>query len=295
MSEKNAEELDIAASAEVRRVVENWAIFRDAGAWDDFAAVWHDDGWMTATWFQGPFADFIRVSREGFEHGVQIAHFLGGHTSAIAGDRAIAQTKMKIEQRAQVHGVLVDVTCSGRFYDFLERRPDRWGIVRRQPIYERDRLDIVDPAARLSLDPAVLDRFPAGYRNLAYVQHQIGYQVMTGLPGLTGPAVERLYAEGREWLAGSDAPGTSHLHGPRSPGADARALPANQPCTVVLHRRWRRRAAHLADPRLGVRLQRLDLAAAGVRRAPPGHRSRSRWPWPVSHARVRICPGRLRG
>ena len=38
----------------IREVVENWALWRDAGDWDRFATVWHDDGWMTATWFQGP-------------------------------------------------------------------------------------------------------------------------------------------------------------------------------------------------------------------------------------------------
>jgi hypothetical protein len=39
------------------------------------------------------------------------------------------------------------VTCSGRFYGFLELRDGHWGIVRRQPIYEKDRLDVVDPSA----------------------------------------------------------------------------------------------------------------------------------------------------
>lgn len=198
------------SAIEVRKVVEDWVLYRDAGAWEAFATVWHDDGWMTATWFQGHFDDFIRVSKEGFEKGVRISHFLGGHTSAIEGDRAVAQTKVKIEQRAEVHDVAVDVTCSGRFYDFLERRDGRWGIVRRQPIYERDRLDPVAPEDRLSLDPDLLDRFPVGYRHLAYIQHQIGYDVMTGLPGLTGDAVQRLYAEGDAWLAGSVAPGESH-------------------------------------------------------------------------------------
>jgi SnoaL-like domain len=197
--------------AQVRKIVEDWALLRDAGAWEAFAGVWHADGWMTATWFQGPYREFIRVSRKGFERGVQIAHFLGGHTSSIAGDRAIAQTKMKIEQRAVVHDVIVDVTCSGRFYDFLERRDGRWGIVRRQPIYEKDRIDLVDPAAELRLDPALLGRFPAGYRHLAYIQEQIGYSVLGNLPGLTGPEVELLYREGELWLTGSPTPGTSHL------------------------------------------------------------------------------------
>jgi hypothetical protein len=191
----------------IREVIENWALWRDAGDWDRFATVWHDDGWMTATWFQGPASEFIRVSREGFERGVNILHFLGGFTCDIAGSRAIAQTKMTINQRATVDGVLVDVVCTGRFYDFLDKRSHRWAIVRRQPIYEKDRLDPVDPAASLTLDHERLGRFPEGYRHLAYLQSKIGFDVKANLPGLRGAAVEKLYAEGRAWLDGSSTPG----------------------------------------------------------------------------------------
>ena len=67
---------------------------------------------------------------------------------------------MTISQRAPVDGVLCDVVCTGRFYDFLEKRQGRWGLVLRQPIYEKDRLDPVDPAAKLSLDRKLLNRFP---------------------------------------------------------------------------------------------------------------------------------------
>jgi hypothetical protein len=138
---------------------------------------------------------------------VRILHFLGGTSVDVAGPRAIAQTKMTISQRALVHGVQCDVVCTGRFYDFLERRPGSaghggWGIVLRQPIYEKDRLDPIDPAARLELDATVLSRFPDGYRHLAYIQTQIGYEVKPDMPGLTGPEVEGLYARGRRWLAG---------------------------------------------------------------------------------------------
>ncbi|MBO0816816.1 MAG: nuclear transport factor 2 family protein, partial [Actinobacteria bacterium] len=170
--------------------------------WDRFRTVWHDDGRMMATWFQGPAEEFIRVSEEGFARGVRILHFLGGMSVDLAGDRAIAQTKMTITQRAPVDGVLCDVVCTGRFYDFLERRGGRWGLVLRQPIYEQDRLDPVDPAARLELDRATLARFPEGYRHLAYLQDRIGYQVKPDMPGLTGPEVERLYQRGSAWLAG---------------------------------------------------------------------------------------------
>ena len=190
--------------AEIRDLVENWAVWRDAGDWERFATVWHDDGFMMATWFQGPARDFIRVSREGFERGVSILHFLGGTSVDLAGERAIAQTKMTISQRAEVDEVVCDVVCTGRFYDFLEKRAGRWGIVLRQPIYEKDRLDPVHPAARLSLDPERLGSFPAGYRHLAYVQSRIGFDVKPDMPGLTGPATDRLYRRGAEWLAGAE-------------------------------------------------------------------------------------------
>lgn len=191
----------------IREIVENWVIWRDAGDWERFATVWHPDGWMTATWFQGPAYQFIEVSREGFEKGVNILHFLGGWTCDVVGHRAISQTKMTIHQRASVDGVRVDVQCIGRFYDFLEKRQGQWGIVRRQPIYEKDRLDPVDPAAVLTLDAELLARYPEGYCHLAYLQAKNGFKVKADLPGLRGPKVKNLYAEGTAWLAGSDRPG----------------------------------------------------------------------------------------
>ena len=186
----------------IRELVENWALWRDAGDWERFATVWHDDGFMMATWFQGPAPDFIRVSREGFERGVSILHFLGGFTVDIAGERAIAQTKMTISQRAELDGVTVDVVCTGRFYDFLERRDGRWGIVLRQPIYEKDRLDPIDPSAKLKLDDELLSQFPDGYRHLGYVQTAAGFDVKRDMPGLVGPEVELLYRRGAAWLDG---------------------------------------------------------------------------------------------
>jgi len=187
----------------IRALIENWVIWRDSGRWERFRTVWHDDGVMMATWFQGAAEDFIRVSIEGWERGVRILHFLGGTSIELDGARAVAQTKMTISQRSAVHDVECDVVCTGRFYDFLEQRAGRWGLVLRQPIYEKDRLDPVDPAATLSLDPEILIGFPAGYRHLAYVQTLIGYEVKRDMPGLDGPEVEALYEDGAAWLAGA--------------------------------------------------------------------------------------------
>ncbi len=155
---------------------------------------------MSATWFQGSATEFIEASRVGAEHGLNVLHQLGGISVEVAGERAIAQSRMSILQRATIDGVEVDVTCVGRFYDFFLRDEHGWRIWRRQPIYEKDWLTVLDPGARLSIDRAALRRYPQGYRYLAYVQVKSGMTVRNGLPGRTGPEVERLYAQGRDWL-----------------------------------------------------------------------------------------------
>ena len=186
----------------IKQLVDNWVVWRDAGHWDRFRTVWHDDGVMQATWTQGTADEFIAMSKEGWAKGVSILHFLGGNSIDLAGDRAISQTKMTISQRARVHDVLVDVVCTGRFNDFIERRNGKWGFVLRQPIYEKDRMDPVDPAGKVELDQTLLMSFPEGYRHLAYLQSQIGYKIKLNMPGLKGDLVEALYKRGADWLAG---------------------------------------------------------------------------------------------
>ncbi len=186
----------------IREIIENWAIWRDSGEWVRLRTLWHDDGVMVATTFQGSVDEFIDRARQSHERGVTAHHILGGISIDIAGDRAVAQTRATIGQRAPVHDVVCDVVCTIRFYDLFEKRDGRWGLVRRQGIYEKDRLDPVDTSQTVSLDPEVLAQFPSGYRHLAYLQTNAGFTVKTDMPGLTGPAVDALYATGAAWLAG---------------------------------------------------------------------------------------------
>lgn len=186
----------------IREIIENWAIWRDSGDWDRFRSLWHDDGVMAATVFQGSVDEFIDQARQSHERGVTAQHILGGTSVDVNGDRAVAQTRATIGQRAPVHDVLCDVVCTVRFYDLFENRDGRWGLVRRQGIYEKDRLDPVDNSQTVSLNPELLARFPGGYRHLAYLQTSAGFTVKPDMPGLTGPEVDALYATGAAWLAG---------------------------------------------------------------------------------------------
>ena len=195
-------DIEIIDRLSIREAVENWAVWRDAGDWERFRSVWSDDGMMMATWFQGTADEFIRVSKDGWNRGVSILHFLGGTSIDLTGKRAIAQTKMTVSQRAEVDGVVCDIVCTGRFYDFFEKCERGWRVVHRQPIYEKDRIDSVVPGKGPELDPEILGLFPEGYRHLAYAQTKIGYTVKRDMPGLKGPEVEALYEKGRAWLNG---------------------------------------------------------------------------------------------
>ncbi|MEL7344542.1 MAG: nuclear transport factor 2 family protein [Pseudomonadota bacterium] len=197
----------------LRELIDNWAIWRDAGFWEKFRTVWHDDGRMMATWTQGTADEFIAMNKEGWSKGVSILHFLGGFNAEINANRAVTQTKMTISQRGEVHGIMVDVVCTGRFYDFLEKRDGAWGMCLRQPIYEKDRMDPVESGARIDLDQTLLHAFPVGYRHLAYLQSKVGYPVKQDMPGLKGPEVEALYALGDTWLAGGTIAWAGHSWG----------------------------------------------------------------------------------
>ena len=183
----------------IREIIEHWVVWRDAGMWEKFRTLWHDDGVMNATWFQGPVDEFIAHGRKGGSGG---GHLLGGVAVELSGNRAVAQTKMAITSRLPVEGVLCDVACTGRFFDFFEKRGGRWGLVYRQPIYEKDQMIPVVPGTVPRLDQQLLGGFPDGYRYLAYVQTRAGFTVKRDMPGLKGPELDSLYARGEAWLSG---------------------------------------------------------------------------------------------
>ncbi|GLS98918.1 hypothetical protein GCM10007897_02960 [Sphingobium jiangsuense] len=191
--------------AAIAELLQNWVIWRDAGEWDRFATVWHQDGRMSATWFRAGAAEFIEGCRKAFDAGMVGLHSLGAISIDVEGTRAVAQSRMEIVHRGRIDGVEVDVTCLGRFVDALEKRDGRWGLVLRQPVYELDRMVPVRPGATLDLDEALLASFPDGYRHLGYLQTKLGMEVYRNLPGTRGPEMAELRKRMKQWLDGAGA------------------------------------------------------------------------------------------
>jgi len=187
----------------IRDLIERWAVYRDAHLWDKFKTVWHKDGRMRATWFTGPYEEFIRISEEGVRNGTNILHILGGTAIEVNGTRATSMTKMIILQRATLDGVLCDVSNYARHQDLWEKRQDRWGLVSRETICDKDRIDPVDNQQKINLDANILNQFPQEYKHLAYLQTKIGYTVDRDVPRLSGgPSLQALYKRAEDWLSG---------------------------------------------------------------------------------------------
>jgi hypothetical protein len=184
----------------IHDVVQSWALYRDTGDWVGLKSTVHSDANMTATWFDGSFNDFIVAVQDSWRKGSSSQHFLGGTVSTIQGHKAIAQTRMSIMVRGQIEGLEVDITCTGRFYDRVEKRDGQWKILKRNVIYEKDRMDLVDPSATLKLDTLRLNQFPEGYQHLAYLQSLHGANVSTELATARGAALEKLTREAQAWL-----------------------------------------------------------------------------------------------
>jgi hypothetical protein len=184
---------------DILEVIQNWAIWRDTGDWTNLRSTFHRDGTMTATWFSGTADDFIAGAKAGWARGSKSGHFIGGSAIRVNGRKAIAETRIILMVRDMLDDVEVDVTCYGRFYDRFVKESS-WTILRRGVIYEKDRIDPVQPGAALTLDEGVLGRFPEGYRHVAYVQSKRGMQVATDRPTPRSPELERLYREANDWL-----------------------------------------------------------------------------------------------
>ena len=189
----------------IRELVENWSIHRDNRDWERFLGVWHEGGVMMTTWGgKATPQQFVEAATKGFARGDRMLHAAGGVNVEVAGDRAVAMSKLRIMQRGPVDGVICDVTCIGLNYDFFERREGRWGLVLRQPVYERDFIVPTDPSQRVELDPEILARRPDGYQRLSYLQEGLGYTIKPDMPTEVGPEREALVEQGAAWLRGED-------------------------------------------------------------------------------------------
>ena len=185
-------------------LVQAWGFARDQGKWDDLAAIFHPGGEIAVSWFRGPYPEFVAHCQRNFGKGSEAKHLLWPARVAVNGSRATAETSVAILVRQTIEGIVVDLTSNGRFLDRLERRDGVWKMVERAALYEKDRLDPVEPSHKFDALMANADahKYPAPYRYMAYRVHASGRTLAEPVHYDGRPETEALKARYAAWLAG---------------------------------------------------------------------------------------------
>ena len=187
---------------QISELMHNWGFWRDQARWEELRTAFHPEGTINVTWFHGLFTDFVAASIEMRKRRTGSKHWIGGSLIRLEGDRALSETNVMIMGRSVVHDIEVDTVAYGRFFDLVERRAGVWRILRREAIYEKDRVDPVVAGTTVPFDANKLAGFPPPYRHLAYSLSSQGFTVSPDLPTNDSASLAKVYAQGEAWIAG---------------------------------------------------------------------------------------------
>jgi len=193
----------------IAELIQSWGVSRDQGKWDALRGTFTSDGHISISWFRGPFELFVERCQANFAAGhTWSRHHLFASTIKLDKDRAVAETPVVIRVRQEFKGVPVDLTSCSRFLDRVERHSNGWLIAERAAIYERDRLDPVEPSPEY--DNLFLaggaTRFPEQYRYMAFrLAHAPGRTLAPIIYRDGGAETADLYARFSSWLVGGTA------------------------------------------------------------------------------------------
>jgi hypothetical protein len=185
-------------------LIQAWGFFRDQGKWPELLATFAPEGQISVSWFRGSFREFVDRCRQSFEAGQRSKHHILPSSVRVAGERAIGETNIVILVRQKIGAVSADMTSYARFLDRLERRGGRWVILERAAIYERDRLDPIEPSEAFNqlFKTGDLSIYPEQYRYMAARLVAAGRALAPLVYRDGSPETAQLYAHYNAWLGG---------------------------------------------------------------------------------------------
>lgn len=172
-------------------------IHRDLAQWDLLRELFHPEGEIEVTWFEGLASEFIDASMRMGQSDLRTKHFIASPVVTFNGNRAIIETNAAIV----AENVRLHLGCSAhnRFYDLAEKRNGAWKIVKRQSIYDMGSFTF--PRGVVEIDGAVVDRYPREYAPLAYLLDKSGFGVKRVFATKGSELEKDMKAAGAAWLA----------------------------------------------------------------------------------------------
>jgi len=181
---------------DVADLMAGW-IHRDLGEWDRLRELFHPEGTIAITWFEGLFSDFVDASARMAASDVRSKHLIASPVISFRGDKAIVETNAMI----LIENVRLGIGCvsHNRFYDEVEKRDGVWKIVRRQSIYDMGSFTF--PRGVYEVNAEIIARYPREYAPLAYLL-EVGGFPLCRVQATKGSDLEKaMKAAGQEWLA----------------------------------------------------------------------------------------------
>ena len=172
-------------------------IHRDLAQWDQLRALFHPEGEIEITWFEGLASEFVDASMRMGESDLRTKHFVASPVVTFNGDKALVETNAVIV----AENVRLDLGCSShnRFFDLVEKHNGAWKIVRRQSIYDMGSFTF--PRGVVEIDSETVDRYPREYAPLAYLLDKSGFPVQRVFATKGSQLEAEMKAAGAAWLA----------------------------------------------------------------------------------------------
>lgn len=189
--------------AEISQLLLSWGFYRDHKMWDELRSTFVEDGTIHLTWYIGSIKGFVEGSQAMSKSPVKTMHVMKPSMITVNCDRAITITPASIMARAEVASPGLDLTSEALFYDFVVKQNGTWKISRRYCIYQKDRLDSIEPSLVFwwrSLWMNTSEYDPA-YKYLGFMLKKTGFAVQPGQYVDNTPKTQKLYDEGSAWLA----------------------------------------------------------------------------------------------
>jgi hypothetical protein len=191
---------------QITNLLMRWGHARDSDDWDTLAGCFHDDATINISWISGPAKEFVARSRgmaAGRKPGAHTKHMICGPWIQVNHQRAFSRCHANLYIRASIDGHEFDVQSWLRFFDLLEKRDGVWRLVQRTGVYEKDRMDPVDPRGVPPEFFATMDlsAYPASAKLMCYFLMRNGLTPSTRLISVYSDEERALKRACEAWVA----------------------------------------------------------------------------------------------
>lgn len=177
----------------------NGWIHRDLGEWAQLRNLFHPDGTIEITWFEGLASDFVNGSMRMGASDLRTKHLIASPrvTFNAAGSKALLETNAIII----AENVKLNLGCEShnRFYDLAEKRDGDWKLFHRQSIYDMGTFTF--PQGIVEIDPATVAKYPREYAALAYLLEKSGFPLGREFATRGSKLEADMKAAGQHWLS----------------------------------------------------------------------------------------------